>query len=79
MINTDPKNEPILAEPTVETCDAVMICLSTRRFVIVRPDEPKKDLWPINGGWERIRELKPGDQVIYRGSAATVRLLGVYR
>ena len=43
----------------------MLICLSTRRFVVARPGEPR-DLWPVDGGWEKLRELKPGDEVFTR-------------
>lgn len=69
---------PSYEEVSVADCEALLICLSNRRFVIVHPEEPK-DLWPVNGGWERVRELKPGDEVIYKGESAMVRAIDVYR
>lgn len=66
------------AEPELDSCQSLLICLSTRRFVVVRTDEPE-NLWPIDGGWDKIRELKPGDEVIYKGQRATVRRLDTYR
>ncbi len=62
----------------LENCEAILICLNNRRFVIARHDEPK-DLWPIGGGWNKLRELKPGDEVIYKGDRTTVRAIDVYR
>jgi hypothetical protein len=84
MINTqtpDSSNTPgtpSLEELSLETCQAVLVCLNTRRFVVAWHDEPR-DLWPINGGWERLRDLKPGDEVIYKGDRTTIRALDVYR
>ncbi len=59
-------------------CEAILVCLQNRRFVIARPDEPR-DLWPLDGGWENLRELKPGDEVVYKGVRTIVRALDVYR
>lgn len=67
-----------LEQTALEDCDAVLICLNTRRFVVVRYAEPK-NLWPIDGGWEKLRRLQPGDQVVYKGLIATVLALEVYR
>ena len=32
---------PSVEDVTVEDCEAVLICLSTRRFVVARPGEPR--------------------------------------
>ncbi|MGI9474377.1 MAG: hypothetical protein ACR2NZ_22740 [Rubripirellula sp.] len=69
---------PPIDDVSVENCEAVLICLNSRRFVVARPNEPK-DLWPVDGGWEKLRQLKPGDEVIYKGDRTTVRALDVYR
>lgn len=62
----------------LENCDSIILCLSDRRFVVIRTDTPK-DLWPINGGWEVLRKLQPGDPVVYKGKRTEVRALDVYR
>lgn len=56
-----------------------MIGLDMRRVAIVRPEEPQRDLWPIRGGWEKVRTLKRGDRVIYRGTLAIVQAIEVYQ
>ena len=63
---------------TLKTCEAVILCLNNRRFVVVRPDDPK-DLWPIDGGWQKLRNLQPGDEVVYKGQRTQVRAVDVYR
>ena len=78
MTNRNPLSPPELDEVSVQNCEAMLICLNSRRFVVARPDEPK-DLWPIDGGWKKLRDLKPGDEVIYKGEQTTVRALDVYR
>jgi hypothetical protein len=65
-------------EHSLETCPRMMICLSSRRFVIVQPEGPQRDLWPVNGGWEKIRNLQAGDEVVYRGCLATVRAVEAF-
>jgi hypothetical protein len=70
--------ELALEELTLDECEAILICLSTKRFVVVRTDQPE-NLWPIAGGWDKIRDLKPGDEVIYKGDRTTVRALDTYR
>ena len=59
-------------------CEALLVCLNNGRFVVVRPAEPR-DLWPVSGGWEKVRELAAGDEVIYKGGKAVVRAIEVYR
>ena len=63
---------------TLETCDSMILCLQNGRFVVVHPDAPR-DLWPCDGGWEKVRDLKPGDQVVYKGDILAVRAVEVYR
>ncbi|MDE0862991.1 MAG: hypothetical protein OSA98_04330 [Rubripirellula sp.] len=69
---------PSIEDVSVEDCEAVLICLNSRRFVVARPGEPR-DLWPLGGGWDKLRQLKPGDEVIYKGHLTTVRAVDVYR
>ncbi len=74
--------DPMVAEGNddlpLDPCDALLICLNNNRFVIAWHDRPR-DLWPINGGWKKLRRLKPGDEVIYKGDRAIVRAIDVYR
>lgn len=68
------EDEPV----TLETCDSLILCLNNRRFVVVRHDTPK-DLWPVDGGWPKVRQLRPGDEVVYKGQRTHVRAIDVYR
>jgi hypothetical protein len=70
--------ETSFKEPSLEDCEAILICLNSNRFVVVCVGEPE-NLWPIDGGWDKLRDLKPGDEVIYKGDRTTVRALDVYR
>jgi len=80
----DMSKAPIIGEfanddhATLETCESVILCLNNRRFVVVRPDDPK-DLWPVDGGWQKLRDLQPGDAVVYKGQRTQVRAVAVYR
>ena len=78
MMKTETSKTHCLEQTSLENCQAVLICLNTRRFIVVRHDEPK-NLWPIDGGWDRLRDLKAGDEVIYKGDRTTIRALDVYR
>lgn len=78
MMNSTTLTQPNCDDVSVENCEAMLICLDSGRFVVARPDEPR-DLWPVDGGWDKLRELRPGDPVIYKGDRTTVRALDVYR
>lgn len=78
MMNSNTLTPPTFDDVSVQNCEAMLICLNSGRFVVARPNEPK-DLWPVDGGWQKLRELKPGDEVIYKGDRTTVRALDVYR
>jgi hypothetical protein len=78
MMKTESAGRPTSDETSLENCEAILICLNTRRFIVARHDEPK-NLWPIGGGWDKLRDLKPGDEVIYKGDRTTVRAVDVYR
>lgn len=71
-------DHPPFEEQSLVDCEAILVCLANRRFVVARPNEPR-DLWPLDGGWEKLRELKPGDEVVYKGDRTVVRALEVYR
>jgi hypothetical protein len=64
-------------ENLLETCEAVMIGLGTRRFTIIRRDEPTR-IWAIHPRRDRIRDLRPGDEVLYDGEQHVIRSLQVY-
>ena len=79
MKHTDNFRQPVDDErATLESCDSLILCLGDRRFVVVRHDDPR-DLWPMDGGWPKLRQLQPGDEVIYKGQRTQVRAIAVYR
>ena len=78
MMKTQTPPRPSFEETSLENCEAVLICLNTRKFIVIRHDGPR-NLWPIDGGWDKLRDLKPGDEVIYKGDRTTVVALDVYR
>lgn len=78
MMNAQTPDQASIEEVSLENCEAILICLNTRRFVVARHDQPK-DLWPVDGGWAKLRHLKPGDEVIYKGARTVVRAVAVYR
>ena len=61
---------------SLEEAEALIIALKSRRFVIVRKDDPKR-LYP-EPICKRIRDLRPGDTVHYPGTLDTVCALGEY-
>ncbi|TWU49602.1 hypothetical protein [Rubripirellula reticaptiva] len=71
-------DEDELDSRTLENCEAMIVCLNTRRFVIVRPGEAI-NVWPCDRGWDDIRNLHPGDKVIYKGTTTQVSAVEVYR
>jgi hypothetical protein len=75
---TNTIDSPSFEEHSLADCEAILVCLENRKFVVARPGEPR-DLWPLDGGWEKLRELKPGDEVVYKGDRTIVRALEVYR
>lgn len=64
-------------ESPLETCSAVIIGLGLRRFVIVRRDEPSQ-MQHVSPPRTRIRDLQPGDEVLYKGRRHIVRRLEIY-
>ena len=65
------------AEANLESCEAVLIGFSTRRFVVVRRCAPSHLRLP-GRTQKRIRDLQPGDRVLYKGQLQVVRSLEVY-
>lgn len=64
-------------QPPIESCDAVIIGLSSRRYIIVRRDEPSP-LSTFNMEPQRICDLREGDEVIYKRERGTILSLEVY-
>lgn len=76
--DSSPRSPTTDAADPLASCQAMLVGLGRGRFAIVRPDEPQRDLWPIEGGWDRIRQIQAGDRVIYRGQTSRVRSVEVY-
>lgn len=64
-------------ERKLENAKAIIIALRSKRFVIVRQNERKR-LFPTNPICKRIRDLEPGDEVIYEGQSDSVMSLCEY-
>lgn len=74
-----PEIEQRLNDDSLESCEALMVCLNNGRFVVVHPNEPQRALWPVGGGWNKVRQLKPGDEVVHNGTCTTVKAVEIYR
>lgn len=74
----DPAGMNSPTRSALETCQAVMIGLGTRRFVIVRSDDVPTGLRRIAPSPVRIRDLLPGDEVVYKGQRHVVRSIQPY-
>lgn len=72
-----PREAAIPASKTLETCDAVIIALACKRFVIARQDQAKR-LRPVQRLCKPLHQLKPGDRVYYQGQAVEVEAIEVY-
>ena len=62
---------------SIFNCQAMMVCLEGRRFVIVRPEE-HNDLIFASDAKSSLRDLDVGDQVVYRGKTSIVKAVDVY-
>jgi hypothetical protein len=67
----------LTVESPLELCQAMMLGLGSRRYVIVRRDGPiaLRSLLPQR---HRVRDLQPGDEVIYKGERVVVRSVEIY-
>jgi hypothetical protein len=70
-------NSTTAATNPLELCQAVMLGLGPRRYLIVRRERPSL-LHACGAASKRIRDLQPGDEVIYRGERVVVRSVEVY-
>ncbi len=61
----------------LDFCQAMMLGLGLRRYVIVRRDAPipLRSLFPLR---QRVRDLQPGDEVLYKGQRVVVRSVEIY-
>lgn len=77
MIQSAITPKPLTPSLTIENCDALMISLTSQRFVIVRRDGPIR-IWSAEQICRPLRNLRPGEPVYYNGRRETVRALAVY-
>ena len=61
----------------LENCDAVIVGLSPTRYAIIRRDEAAR-LVPVERICKRIRDLRPGDEVIYNGQRETIHRISAF-
>lgn len=76
QLRTEPPSPPT-APPSIERCDALIVSLTSQRFVIVRRGD-KIRLWSAEQLCRPIRALRPGERVYHNGRIDTVRALTVY-
>ena len=77
MTNIVPPTSPPLDRSSLESCQAVIVGLGLRRFVVVRREGPPV-LRQVEPKRERVRDLQPGDEVPYKGRREVVRSLQVF-
>jgi hypothetical protein len=65
------------AESPLEVCRALLLGLGPRRYVVVRRDcpIPLRSVRPVRN---RVRDLQPGDEVVYKGQRVVVRSIEIY-
>ena len=73
----EPPREPLQPTSPLESCTAVIIGLGLRRFVVVRREGPPL-MQQTARSHKRIRDLTPGDEVIYKGRREVVRFIEAY-
>jgi hypothetical protein len=61
----------------LETCDALIIGLGVRRWVIVRR-EGEQPIRALDPARQRVRDLQVGDEVVYKDTIEIVRSIAVY-
>ena len=57
--------------------DALLLRIEPRRYVVVRR-EGRRRVEPIEGGWDALCRVQPGDRVIYEGTPTVVKAVEVY-
>ena len=62
---------------SLDNCEAVIVGLGPLSYVVVWRHRPKH-LRPVERG-KRIRDLRPGDRVVYQDKQRTVHSIEVYR
>ncbi len=72
-----PHEAAIPASKTLETCDAVIIALACKRFVVARQDRPMR-IRPVQRLCKPLSQLTPGDRVYYQGRQVEVEAIEVY-
>lgn len=72
--NTD---QPTDDSATPNDQEARLFRIEPSRYVIVRPEGPQR-LTAVDGGWEELCQVQPGDRVIYEGTPTIVKAVEVY-
>lgn len=57
--------------------EALLFRLEPSRYVVARRDG-KPRLQPVEGGWEELCRLQPGDRVIYEGTPTVIKAVETY-
>ena len=65
-------------ERDLETAEALAFWFSALHCVIVWRDGPHH-LQPVNRATRRLRDIRPGDEVTWRGQPRTVKSVAVFR
>jgi len=60
-----------------EQCEALLIALASRRYVIIRRDGPIR-LWSADQLCRPVRHFRVGESVYYDGKPDRVRAIGIY-
>ena len=69
---------PAEVDLDLESAEALAFWFSALHCVIVWRDGPHF-LQPVNLATQRIRDIRPGDEVTWRGQPHTVKSVAVYR
>lgn len=77
LSHPSPEPDVLPASPSLAECDAVLIALQSRRFVIVRRGRGIP-VWSAEQLCRPIRELRRGEAVYYKGNRDVVRAMTVY-
>ncbi len=72
-----PPEQKSVKSTSLENAEAMLIALRSQRYVVVRRDRPLR-LVPADRVCKRIRDLNPGDEVLYNGRRDQVVSLCVY-
>ncbi len=77
MNHLDSSTRPIVVAAPPDRCDAVIIGLQSKRFVIVRRDGAKR-IWSAKRLCRPVGEFVPGEPVYYGGRRDVIRVIRAY-